>query len=163
MQNNHSENSHIVDLLFVLGLFLIFTVSALFLVLIGSGVYQNTVTKMNQNFDTRTSCAYVTEKLRQNDCYDAISIGTLDGQEALILTQQYGDSSYCTYLYVYNGYLKELFTSTDNTLTADAGQDILPVSDFQIRKVSDSLYELNLKTPGNESYHFFVSTHCSVF
>ena len=58
------ENNHIVDLLFVLGLFFVFTISALFLILIGSGVYKNTVDKMDRNFATRAAIAYVTEKSR---------------------------------------------------------------------------------------------------
>ena len=58
------NEGHIVDFLFVLGLFFVFAFSALMLILIGSGVYKKTVDRMNENFNLRTTTAYITEKIR---------------------------------------------------------------------------------------------------
>ena len=154
------ENNHIVDLLFVLGLFFVFTISALFLILIGSGVYKNTVDKMDRNFDTRTAFAYVTEKIRQSDISDSVSVEDFDGHQALVLKEVFDDVSYSTYLYEENGYLKELFAASDNTLTADAGQDILPVRGFQVTEKRDNLLQIQLTTESGD-YTFYVSTHCN--
>ena len=77
------NSSHIVDFLFVLGLFFTFTISAIFLVLIGSAVYKNTVTRMDQNYDTRTAFAYITEKVRQGDISDSLDVVDFNGCQAL--------------------------------------------------------------------------------
>ncbi len=140
---------HIVDILFVLALFAVFAASALMLVIIGANVYQQTVSDMDTHYAERTAYAYVSEKLRQNDTADAVSIGQLDGVPALILTEEINGESFCTYLYLYDGYLKELFVrkdsfSGDNILTA--GQNILPLSSFSVEYAGDRLVKLSMDT-----------------
>lgn len=167
------ERHFIVDILFVLALFGVFTISALMLVTIGSEVYRHTVDDMGSNYETRTSVAYITEKIRQNDYILAdettsitenISISTLAGEPALMLTQNINSETYCTYLYLHEGYLKELFMKSgsylgDNTLAA--GQNIMELSAFTMEQTADNLLSLQLTTPGGETHKIFVSTHCT--
>ena len=77
--NMKQERKHIVDVLFVLALFVVFTLSALVLVILGANVYRQTVRYMDENYNARTAYSYLTEKVRQNDLYDSISIGELEG------------------------------------------------------------------------------------
>ena len=168
----NQEKRFIVDVLFVLTLFGVFTVSALILVTIGAEVYRHTVDDMGTNYETRTSVAYITEKLRQNDnlisdgtdsAENSISISTLSGEPALMLTQDIDGETYCTYLYLYDGHLKELFIksgsfSGDNI--PDAGQNIMELSALNMDQVSDNLISIQLVTPAGETHRMFVSTHC---
>lgn len=147
------NNRHVVDVLFVLALFGVFAASALLLVTIGAGVYKQTVSNMEQSFTDRTSYAYVVEKIHQNDIYDAIEIGELEGVPALVLTQNMGESQFCTYLYLYDGYLKELFTRKGSYAGTDilaAGQNIMPLSGFSLEMASENLIQLTIDT-GNGS------------
>ena len=57
--NTEREKKHIVDILFVLALFLVFTLSTLTLVLFGANIYQNTVNSMEDNYNARTVCSYI--------------------------------------------------------------------------------------------------------
>ncbi len=152
------KNTHIVDFLFVLGLFFIFTISAIFLVLIGSTVYKNIVSRMDTNYDTRTSFAYVTEKLRQSDCADSVSVVSFDGCEALQLKQDYDGVEYATYLYSYNGKLMELFTGLDNALPASSGQEIFDLKSFEVETLNSSCYRITITLPDDDSYQFIVSS-----
>ena len=102
------QPKHIIDILFVIALFCLFALSAIFLISIGADIYGKTVNNMESNFDARTALAYVTEKIRQSDQKDQITIGKLDDCQALIITSQSADSVYYTYLYEYDGQLKEL-------------------------------------------------------
>ena len=86
------EKRHVVDFLFVLTLFFVFAISTLFLVIIGANVYKKTVDNMTINYNTRTAYAYLTEKIRQNDQEGAIEIGTLEGNPAIILTEEIDDT-----------------------------------------------------------------------
>ena len=61
------EERHIIDILFVIGLFCIFALSTIFLISIGADIYGKTVSNTEINFNDRTSFAYVTEKIRQAD------------------------------------------------------------------------------------------------
>lgn len=169
----NQERHFIVDILFVLALFGVFTVSALMLVTIGSEVYRHTVEDMGSNFESRTAVAYITEKIRQNDnvitdssnnTTQNISISTLAGEPALMLSQVIDGETYCTYLYLHDGYLKELFMRSgsylgDNTLAA--GQNIMELTDFVLEQASDNLLSIQLGTPGGESHEMFISTHCA--
>ena len=156
------KQRHIVDILFVLVLFCVFALSALMLVLIGSNVYRKTVRNMDDNYNTRTSLAYVTEKIHQFDETDAIEIGTLDSQNALILKTNTENQQYYTYIYMYNGYLKELFVSADSHLAPDAGQNILPIEDFQLKNINDKLYQFTIHVDSTNQYTLYVSTHSHI-
>lgn len=140
---------HIVDVLFVLALFGVFAACALLLVMLGAGVYKSTISDMSDNFNSRTTYSYMTEKLRQNDFSGAVSIGELEGVPALTLTEYVGDEAFCTYLYLYDGYLKELFIRKDSFVGTDilsVGQNITALTDFSMEKPSENLLKLTLDT-----------------
>lgn len=174
MISTDREKHFIVDILFVLVLFGVFTVSALMLVMIGSEVYRRTVEDMSNNYETRTSVAYITEKIRQNDTAPAentsymsnsISLSTLSGEPALVLTQNMNGETYCTYLYLYNGYLRELFIKAGSYPGEDtlaAGQEIMELSALHMTQATDNLFSIQLTTPDGDTHSIFVSPHCAL-
>lgn len=153
------QQKHIIDILFVIALFCLFTLSAIFLISIGADIYGKTVTNMENNFETRTALAYVTEKVHQSDRKDRISIGTLGDCEALVITSHAANSEYHTYLYEYEGQLKELMVRQGIILGPEAGQNILEVSDFHIRLVNDKLIGCTIEINADESYDLYISLH----
>lgn len=161
MRNNHDVNNrHIVDVLFVLALFGVFAASSLMLVTIGANVYKKTVANMNKNFTERTAYSYVMEKIRQNDSNDTISVEEIEGIPALTFTQTNGEEEFCTYLYLYEGQLKELFVRKDSfsgTNILSAGQDIMPMSAFTLEKTEDGLIRLVLDTGSGEPIVLYAS------
>lgn len=160
--NKKPENSnrHIVDVLFVLALFGVFAASALMLVTIGANVYKQTVSHMNENYEERTAYSYITEKIRQNNTCDAIAIGELEGTPALVFTQQLSDVEYCTYLYFYDGYLKELSLRKDSYAGSNilaAGQNIIPLSSFSLESKQENLVKLRICTEGGNNILIYTS------
>lgn len=165
------EKNFIVDVLFVLALFGVFTVSALMLVTVGADVYRHTVEDMDSNYETRTSVAYITEKIRQSDItlpkeysQQSIALGTLADTPALILTQDINGELYSTYLYLHDGYLKELFIKSgsypgENALAA--GQEIFPLEDLSMKQSASNLLSFQLTTLDGESHSFCVSLRSS--
>lgn len=150
MRRNPKETGrHIVDVLFVLALFGVFAASALMLVTLGANIYKQTVASMDNNFTERTVYSYITEKIRQNDTFDAVTAGELDGVPALILTERTDNQEYCTYLYYYDGYLKELYvrkgTFAGNNILS-AGQNIIALSSFNVKASADGFIKLILDT-----------------
>lgn len=153
------QQRHIVDILFVIALFCLFTLSAVFLISLGADIYGKTVTNMEENFDTRTALAYVTEKVRQSDAKGQISIGSLSECQALVISSGSGDLTYQTYLYEYDGYLMELMIRQGVSVEPSAGQSILAVSDFQLRAINDKLLGCTIKTDETHSYDLYISLH----
>lgn len=155
---NEKQENHIIDILFVIALFCIFALSAVFLISIGANVYGKTVEHMDSNFSQRTSFAYVTEKIRQSDQFGAVSTGELNGHPALLITQDIGGSEYITYLYEYDGYLKELMVRADTPLGPEAGQNILAVTDFSVEEISDGLFSFTIAAEDKTACSLYVST-----
>lgn len=72
----------------------------------------------------------------------ALSIGSLDGQTSLILQ---AEDTY-TYIYSYEGYLKELYIRKDVDAHAKDGKNILEIKDFQIQELSGGLFRISCQT-----------------
>lgn len=164
-RNNKKQGKHfIVDILFVLALFGVFAVSALTLVTIGADVYQHTVEDMGVNYESRTAVSYIMEKIRQNDTADSISLTTLEDVPALCMLSQIENETYCTYLYLYDGHLKELFMREGTSLGGQilpAGTDIMELKALALSYASRDLIRVSLQTASGESHTFYVHVHCN--
>ena len=161
--NTEREKRHIVDILFVLALFLVFTLSTLTLVLFGANIYQNTINSMEDNYNARTVCSYILGKFRSNDSFGDINIGSIDGKPSLILNQEINDASYSTYIYEYDGYLRELFVSDSVTLGAEvlnAGNKLCPVDKFEVSECNEGLnpVKITVSLPDGDIESIYLSS-----
>lgn len=139
----YSNKKHAIDLLFPIALFFVLAVSSLIVVLFASNIYSRTTQMSQCNYESRTLLSYITGKIHQNDERGRISLGTFSGQDALVFDQDYNGQTYKTYIYEYDGYLRELFIRTDISVKASDGQAILKVKDFQIREQDDRIFEIS--------------------
>ena len=87
----------------------------------------------SDSYSGRTALAYVTEKMHQNDENGAIADGTFDGENALVIRRRYDEKDYVTYLYAYDGYLRELFIRDGTEAKASDGRKILATKDFEAK------------------------------
>lgn len=148
---------HYIDIIFILALFFLFAFSSSSLIILGSNIYRNTISQMNEHFDTRTASSYLTEKIHQNDSENSVSITTIEQQSVLKLTQEMNDISYTTYLYTYDGYLYELFTRSELDFAFEYGQKILPLSSVSFDWYTDQLLQITMISEDNNTENIFVS------
>ena len=161
MKQYRSDSHHVIDILFVLALLCVFAFSAMILIVLGANIYKVTVNHMNDNFDSRTSYAYIAQKIQQHDSDGSISAGTFDGRQSIILKDDINNASYSTYLYESDGYLCELLARTGQKMNADAGTKIIPVRDFQIKTENPNLYHIIIRTDAGRDIDLYVCSHCS--
>ena len=154
-----TSQRHIIDILFVLSLFCVFAVSSVLLILFGADIYQKTVEQMDTNYTSRTSVAYLTEKIRQSDTADSICISSQNETEILMLTYKINGITYATSLCEYNGYLYELFARADLELPLDAGQPVMELHSLSFSMVTPSIIEIRFTDTTNEEQTIFVSMH----
>lgn len=162
--NERKEKSHIVDVLFVLALFGVFTISALVLVILGANIYKQTVSHMTDNYSSRMACSYFAEKVRQNDLASSVELDELYGTEALVFLQEIDDETYATYLYYHDGYLKELFMRKGSNIgdtPLAAGNSIMKLESLDMEFVSDNLLEIYFTLSEGTQQHVYISTHCN--
>ena len=84
----HLRRKHMIDLLFPIALFFVFALSALTLVLFAARVYRSTTENSSLQYTSRTGLSYISEKIHQNDGNGAITLGSFDGCDALIMEQE---------------------------------------------------------------------------
>ena len=128
-----SQKRHAIDFLFPVTVFFVFTISALTVILLAARIYQSTTD------DSHTALSYLTEKLRQNDREDGIFLDKFDGTQAVVLRQETADASYLTYLYAWDGQLRELYVKEGTTLSPSAGKSILPVKEFSVEETENQV------------------------
>lgn len=137
------ETKHIVDLLFPIALFFVLTASCILLVLLSSNVYTNTVLSSETSYESRTVLSYLTKKIHQNDQNGAVHIIKFNDIDSLAIENQYGDQTYVTYVYVYDGYLRELFTQKGLEFSADTGKKILPIHNLKMLEPADHVFQFS--------------------
>ena len=152
----NKSSEHTIDALFVITLFLVFAISVVSLTGTGAGVYQSVVNKMSGNYSARTSFSYIYNKVHQSDVDGLVSVSTYAGSDALVISDEIDNITYCTYLYEYEGKVKELFTRYGQDLDPAFGTDILDVKSFKITKVTDSLYRFDITPDKSADETLFV-------
>lgn len=106
-------------------LFFVFLLCTIFTILIGSRVYENIRERNNESFRTDTALAYITNKVRQGDRIDSVSIREENGFQVLVLATDYDGIIFETWIYQMDGALWELFAQKDSGLDVFAGQMIM--------------------------------------
>lgn len=160
--NKRTEHRHLIDILFVLSLFCVFAASSVLLILFGANIYKKTVQQMDSNYTSRTSIAYITEKIRQSDTSDSICITSQDNTQILMLTNTINGIPYATSLYEYDGYLYELFARTDIELPLDAGQAVMELHNLTFTKLTSNILEISFTNINEEDFSVYVSMHSNM-
>lgn len=149
---------HLVDILFVLGLFAAFALCCMFLILLGTHLYEKNVDDMNKNYASRTSYCYFTEKLRQSDYHSNIYVNDKLDRIAICIEQDFQGSTYITYLYEDDGYLKEYFTRAENSFSPQNGTSILHLSHLSVREVRDHLFQIQYYDEERDFISLYINT-----
>jgi hypothetical protein len=115
-----------INLMFTVMLLAIFALSAIFVAMMGARVYSAGAASMQENYDTRTSLAYLSEKLRSENS-DSVSVTEVAGSQAISIREDYTTDgySYETIIFVYDGKLREVMVAKDS---ASAKPDFEPAN-----------------------------------
>lgn len=157
-----TNQRHIIDILFVLSLFCVFAISSVLLILFGADIYKKTVQQMDSNYTSRTSIAYITEKIRQSDTSNAIHITSQNDTQILMLINEINGVSYATSLYEYDGYLYELFARTDIELPLDAGQPIMELHSLTFSQIEPNIIKIGFIDNSYKEQIIYVSMHSNM-
>ena len=140
----HRNRSHVIDLIFPLAVLFVFAASSLVVLILSVHIYTGQTEQSESHYRTDTPLSYVEEKIRQNDVAGSITVMTLDGTECLALKNSSDGIDSTTYLYVSDGWLKELFVRDDTDVSLNAGKNIIEVSDFKVAELNNGLYRITI-------------------
>lgn len=147
--NDKQKQIHTIDTVFPLIFIVFFGFCALSLVLSGAHIYQNTTDGLKQNYTVRTAAAYLQEKVREYSNVSQVEVLSEEGQTVLALYEP-DNTGYVTYIYLYKGKLRELFTKTDREIVWSSGQELVSVDTFSVKKQKEDLLQIKLSGDGQE-------------
>ena len=136
------QRKHTTELVFMVLLFFIFGLCALFTILIGAQAYQNIGKRMDENSTQITALSYVSNKVKQADQAGMVTIKNINDTNVLCLQQEIDQIFYETWIYYDQGYIKELFSQKDSGLTLKDGIEIIPSRGLSFFFVKPNLLEV---------------------
>ena len=122
------KRSKLTDLL-ALTVFAVFALCVLLVLLAGAKVYRGLVARGEESFASRTAARYVTMRVRQAE---SVEIADFEGCEALVIPEKIDGNTYLTRLYVYDGYLRELYSAENAALSPADGEKILAADSLEL-------------------------------
>ncbi len=137
-----------VQFLFTMLLFLILTICSIFTITFGAKVYKNIDSRMNQNFIGTTALSYISNKVKQADESNAVSVLAMGDIQVLKIEQIFNETKYYTLIYFRDGNIKELFVSDDSQYTLEDGINIMEGQGISFSMVEKNL--LKVETLGNQ-------------
>ena len=146
MAMENKVKKHSMDIIFLMVLFLIFTFSAVSVLLMAVNSYRSVVYANEENANTRTAVAYVREQIRANDSSGNIDISDFDGIKAIKITKEDG---IILYMYSYDGYLMEMETKEGADVTPDFGNKIIEIRDMDFDWINNQLIEVDVVDASN--------------
>ncbi len=148
-----------IDSIFVMILFFLFALTAFVLVMIGVRQYQSTADSMNYNYEVRTATSYLREKVRQNDSHAAISIDNIEDTDVLALKSEVNGIVYYTYIYYYDGYLRELYVQDGSSYSLSTGQQIIELSGFDLSEATNRLITVTITDTWGGTTDMYLSVN----
>lgn len=112
---------HHIDALIALLLFGVFAVCVLAVLLTGADAYRRLTQRDQAAYDRRACTQYIATKVRQADGLGAVATADIEGAQALVLG---GDEEYITYIYCYDGWLRELYIWAEQPVSLEDGREL---------------------------------------
>ena len=111
----------------------IFAVCILSVLLTGADVFRSIAQRDQLSFDRRTAAQYLATRLQQADRPDSIAVAPFGDITALVCEEEIDGERYLTRVYVYGGYLCELFSHVDAPLLPEDGERIMAMDDLRFQ------------------------------
>ena len=150
----HQSNKHTLHTAFLLVLPTLFAITAFLVIITQTMQYYSIANRMIQNYETRTASAYLAEKLKQHDISQTVSVTKFRGIPAILFTQENHQQ---TFLYAYDGYLREITVYNGSFIHPEAGTKISELEQLTIAKCTDDLYCFTLTDSSGITTPVYVS------
>ena len=133
----------------------IFAVAMFMTLASGALVYKDISNVMEEQYTVRTAVSYLTTRVRQGNAVGSIELGEFDGCEALIIYDSLGD--YATYIYCWNGYIREIYCPVGAPMAVTDGDTIIPADEVSFAMENDLLLIDCVTDGGSATQYVYVA------
>lgn len=131
-----------IDTIFVLVIFCIFAASVLISLMFGGIVYKNTTDKANEKYDENICLSYIWMKVKNSDALDSVYIDTFYDLSVLCLDEEYDGITYQTRIYLYDGWVRELFSELGLEFNPETGDRIISADFLGFENLDNGLIKV---------------------
>lgn len=128
-----------IDTVFVLIIFCIFAASVLAVLMLGGSIYKNMADISQDGYEERTCLSYVWTKVKNGDEAGKILLGDFDGQNVLLLKEEYDGVAYQTMIYYYDGWVRELFCEEGLNFAPEDGTPVIKTTSLSFTALENGL------------------------
>lgn len=153
--NSRKYSFHFV---FILMLYLLIVIFSLMIILLGKDIYSSINHDRRVNYERRVSLSYVANKIRQNDKEESIRIESLNGENTIVITEDYDGDMYETWIYFYDNAIYEMFTDAGMEFNLEDGIKVLEIDGFKIEEIKNDLYRFTA-IDQNEKTELILNLH----
>ena len=129
----------------------VFASGILAVLLTGARTYKALTDRDALSYDGRTCVQYLTNKVRQAPAPDSVVLSSFGSEDCLLIVETIAGPESRTQIYLWNGWLMELFSAADAGLAPEDGEKLFPAKAFSTARTG-SLLHMEL-TDGNGREH----------
>lgn len=116
--------------------------------LTGADTYRRLTDKDQAAYDNRTCVQYIATQVRRADSADSVSLTSFGGRDALSLAEIIDGRTYVTLIYLYDGYLTELFCSDIYVMSPEDGERIMELGGLEF-SLTDGVLDIVCENSDN--------------
>ena len=150
---------HASDAVFALVLFCAFALSMLMVLTTGARAYQDIRDAVENHYSENTCIDYISTKIRHYDAADSVYIDVVGTTAVICLVEEMdaADTEYVTYIYYYDGYVRELFVEEGYEFDPEDGLSVLAVNRLVFDYLGPHLLYVNCTGTGGVSAEAYLS------
>ena len=135
-----TPKKHRVGTLAALIVGLLFAQCLLLTVLFGVRSYRAVTTSTDHSYARRVALSYLTQRVRAYDGQGTISVGKFEDLDALCFYETADGQTYQTILYVYDGWMRELYTAVGEAFTPADGTPLIETQALSLSRDGSLLH-----------------------
>ncbi len=143
----------IIDFFFIISVLCAFAVSGILIVIFGAKIFSETKETIDDDFSERTEYFYIRNKIKAFDQEGAVAI---NGDKTPVLISEGDNGTFYTYIYVYDGYLKEITVRSDAVFDKASGNNIVKADSLITEIIDDNILKLTIIS-GDIEHNIYVS------
>lgn len=151
------KKQHMIDTVFVLLLFLLFTFCIVSVLYAGSHIYDTIATKETTNYQENIALHYFVEKVHQGKTKNSIKLEQLESISALAIYQQYNDEQYVTYIYYDQYSIKELFIKAGDPFSIQDGNQIMEAKNLKMWQITPTCLHITITFLNNQQKNVYLN------
>ena len=131
-----TKSQNRVDTVFVLMIFCVFAVSVFLVLILSGSTYQNMNDISREGQNERIVLSYIRTKTRN---IDNVAVSYFNDVSMLELVEVFGTRTFVTMIYLYDGWVRELFHEQGNAFQPGDGVPIMEVSSLDFTLIDGGL------------------------